>query len=235
MTAQADLLHPATGGRARGAARRVATLALLAEVGTGYFAASVVALHRLRPDLDPATRYVSEYARGRRRAVMAAAFGGLGMGVLALTVALAQGREFVPRGHLGLALLGCGGTSVLVDGVFPTDDSTPGTPATTAGRIHGVAALVAFGTLIAAMFELSLRLRGDARWRILHRPGLALATEALGWLVWLLGPAQRTGRWGRPQRALIATIVLWLLLMSHRLRAIATAGSMAGDRPTCAP
>lgn len=205
-------------------ARRVTRSAALGELGVGYFALSTVALHRLRPDLDPATRYVSEYARGPWRPLMTSAFGALGTGILALAAALAQGGEFVPADPVGVILLGCAGTAVLVDGVFATDPSTPGTPPTTVGKVHGVAALVAFGTLTATMLKVSLRLRRDDRWHTVQRPGLALAVTALGWLAWLLGPAQRSGRWGWPQRALIATIVLWLLLVSRRLRAIAAIG-----------
>jgi len=87
----------------------VAALAQVAELGIGSFAASVVLMHRLRPDLNPATRYVSGYALGPCRAVMTTAFGALGAGSLALAAAMAQGRELIPRDRLGLALIGCGG------------------------------------------------------------------------------------------------------------------------------
>ena len=84
--------------------------------------------------------------------------------------------------------------SALVDGIFPTDPSTPGTLATTVGRIHGAAALLA--SIIAAMFKVTFGLRRDVRWRTLGRSGWWLVTVALALLVWLLGPAQRRGRWG---------------------------------------
>ena len=54
-------------GRSRPVTSRVQPLAWLSLLGLTCFTASVAALHVLRPDLDPTSRFLSEYALGPYR------------------------------------------------------------------------------------------------------------------------------------------------------------------------
>ncbi len=77
-------------------AKQVARLALVAMVGTVYWIASVVALHLLRPDYDPAQRAISEFAVGPYGYLMTIAFILSGVGSFALTLGLWYGETLCP-------------------------------------------------------------------------------------------------------------------------------------------
>lgn len=192
-------------------------LALTAETGIGLFAGSVILLHRLRPDLDPATRYISEYAIGPYGKLMTAAFGALALGSGALTVALAREKTAAPRSPLGLALLGGFSAGMSVVGLCPTDLSLPGAAKTRTGRIHDLAGLIAFRSIALAMLVISHRFGRKARWRTLRLPGLALGLLGSAAYLWL----HRSRRQGWPQRTFVTIFALWLALVAHRLRTAA--------------
>jgi len=85
----------------------------------------------------------------------------------------------------GPVLLGVFGVSLIVAGIFVTDPGMgypPGThssgPQTLHGTIHGVNAILAFGSLAAACFVLSRRFVGDPNWK-----GWALYSLVTGVLV----------------------------------------------------
>jgi len=54
--------------------KQAARIASIAIVGISYFLTTVIALHFLRPDYDPASRFVSEYAVGSYGFLMTSAF-----------------------------------------------------------------------------------------------------------------------------------------------------------------
>jgi len=62
-------------------AKQAARIASIAIVGISYFLTAVIALHFLRPDYDPVSRFVSEYAVGQYGFLMTSAFFGLSLGL----------------------------------------------------------------------------------------------------------------------------------------------------------
>lgn len=198
---------------------RTALLALLAELGIGGFIGGVAILHLLRPDLDPRTRTISEYAVGPGGAVMATAFLALGAGTLALAGALARGRAFARLWRTGQALLVAFGLGAALCAVFPTDLTTPGVAPTTTGRVHNAAAVIALGAGLGVLLAGAGRFREEEPWRALSWPTLAAALLAVA-AVFTLG---RMGGFGWGERAFVGIIVVWHAIFADRVRRRAAA------------
>jgi hypothetical protein len=171
---------------------------------------AIVALHVLRPGLDPGKYAISQYAASGPYSWLAGlALVAMGGGALAVASAL--------RAHGAPArtwlLVGVFGAGVLVAAAFPISPPGQGTPPSE--RVHGAAAFFAFASLTVAML-LSVRpLRADAR-----LGALAGWTKAGGLvaLVLLLGsdlvPAAARGTW---ERVYLGILLAWLLALAVRL------------------
>ncbi len=200
-------------------------LARLTQGGALGAALGVLLLHPLRPDYDPARRYLSELAVGPFAPLMVLVFLTLGAALLALGAALAgtAGGRSVPGALtlLGAGLLGISGVGMVVTGLFPTDLSLPGTAQTRTGAIHNRAAGVAFQSALAAMVVLGFGLGLDARWRPRRRWLLPAAAQTAAALLAFaaLAAAALWGWPGWPQRTLLGAILAWLYLTAGRLRA----------------
>jgi hypothetical protein len=198
-------------------APRLATLSLS---GIATFTGLVGIEHILRPDYDPLSRYVSEYAVGRYRWVMTTAFFALASGSATLLVDLTRTLPVPARSTVGLTCLGIWTGAIVVAGTFPTDLSGPdGLPEhpTTRGTIHGLAGIVAFASLPLAGILLGRRSRRDPAWHALARPSISLGV--LEYAALALGLASPGSRKGITERLLIALDLSWLALMSLALQA----------------
>jgi hypothetical protein len=230
------------------AARRPESLARVTQGAVLVAGAGVLLLHPLRPDYDPARRYLSEFAVGAFAPLMVLVFLALGGALLALGGAIAGTAGAGPRRRapalpgvltlLGAGLLGLSGAGMVVTGLYPTDLSLPGTAPTRTGAIHNRAAGVAFQSALAAMVVLGAGLGSDARWRPRRRwllPAAALTGVALGAFA-VLYVAALWGWPGWPQRTLLGAILAWLYLTAWRLRALRSghAGRPGGQRPSAA-
>jgi hypothetical protein len=176
------------------------------------FVACQIALHLMRPDLDPMRRMLSEYAVGDWGWVF-----GTSLVMLALTVvSLGVGLRAALAGRFPHDLAACltiGVVAVLVAAAVPTDVAPGGrfqeTITTTAGRIHGIASFVGFLAMTAGAFLLLRTYRLDSRWAPFLGP--------LRTFTWLL-PVALVGSWvgfalahlGLPQRLLLGVVVAWV-------------------------
>jgi hypothetical membrane protein len=206
-----------------GATKQAAGLAVVALVAVASFAVTVVLLHPLRPDYDPARRFISEFAIGPYHTLMTAAFFALATGSFALTLALWRAGA---RSRPGITLLGIWSAGVVIVGIFPTDLQFTGRPKTLAGTIHDDTTLVAFVSIMTAMLVLSYHMR--RLWPSWCRAAMALAVASLvefGVLFVSVG----AGWPGWPQRLYVATIVAWLLLTAARVRSAAAGVATVGE------
>jgi hypothetical protein len=199
------------------ATRQASWAATLAIVGSAYFALAVAALHFLKPDLDPVSRMTSEYANGPYSFVMSSAFLAMGVGCLALVAALY--RE-VPRRALslaGLVFFGLWAVGVLVAMTFPIDPG--GVPVTLAGTIHQTAGPATFLCAAVGVSLLSWRFGRDEQLRSIQPALLALsAVVVVGFVVTASFFFTGTELAGLAQRVVLATVVVWIVLVASKLR-----------------
>lgn len=162
---------------------------------------------------------MSELVLGNFGFIQTLAFVFAGIGTIALAVAigsLTSGRGF----RVGSALVFVYGVGAIATAIFPTDrvDAPADVwSASTTGLIHVAISLVSFLSMIVGMFVLTRAFGRDPRWRSLVRPSAMLAGSALALLfVQSQGPIV-----GLLQRALVAMISAWMIVIAVRARAIA--------------
>jgi hypothetical protein len=85
---------------------QLARTATVTIVGIAYFTFIIIALHFLRPDLDPFSRPTSEYAVGPYGFLMTSAFFSMSLASFALVIGLYQGVSQLARCRIGIGLLG---------------------------------------------------------------------------------------------------------------------------------
>jgi Protein of unknown function (DUF998) len=207
--------------------KRINLLALLAIVGWTLFAASAVLLP-IFSEYSFAGDYISELAIGSFGYVQTVAFFTAGLGALALALGIRETTRGSWGSRVGSAMVGLFGINVLLAGIFPTDaidaEGQVLSP-TIAGTVHIVVSLLAFLSIIAAMFVLSRTFKQNIRWRSFWPVSLVLAFAALV-MFFLTSAGQWTGLY---QRVFIGTLVLWLILAAIRLRSIARKSAPAGQ------
>ena len=200
---------------------QLARTAMVALVGIAYFALIIVALHFLRPDLNPLSTPTSEYAVGPYGFLMTSAFFSMSLASFALVIGLYQGVSQRARSRIGLALLGIWAVGVLIAMIFPIDPE--GAPQTISGTIHSINGPLTFLSLTAGTILVSRRFKQDEKWRPFHRTALILSLIMLAVFIATFGNiATGSGFAGLCQRIFLAAFVTWFFLTATRLRSIAT-------------
>jgi hypothetical protein len=190
-------------------------LAAMGLTGVGVFTVATLALHDVQPDLSPLEEAVSYYVHGRQGWLLTFGLLSLGLGSLALVIALSMRMT---RSRFGLILLGTWSAGVILGGLFAADP--PGNwdrPPSASGTIHGLAAMVAFAALPAAAVVLTRSFRHDAGWRELQRTiGLLTVAVVLSYVAFVASLAPVFIRPGPPvllgltERILIVACLAWL-------------------------
>ena len=202
--------------------RSAAWWGLASSAGVLYFITAVVILHPLRPDLNPVTHAVSNYAVGSFGLLMTSAFFMLAMSEFALAQGLVRSLARSGKAWASVLLLHLAAAGLIVTGLFHSDVDVPRPPASPGALVHWIGAGISFLSLMIAIFLLSSCFKRDTRWQPVYRLSyswgiaivLALATYGVLAIV---------GWTGIGERIYIAISVLWLLLVSLRLRSIALA------------
>jgi hypothetical protein len=192
------------GARGPGAAS-VGALALACAV------VAIVALHVLRPGLDPARYAISQYAAGGPYAWLATlALVAMGGGALAVASALrADGGA-----RRAWILVGVFGAGVLVAAAFPISAPGEGTPPSE--HVHGAAAFFAFASLTIAMLLYARAFRRGGPLRKLAGGTRAAGLVALFMLLTSdIVPAAARGAF---ERVYLTILLGWLLAVALRLR-----------------
>ncbi len=192
----------------------------------------VVALHIVqRGQYHPLSEAVSELALGRAGWLMWIAFGPAGTGLICLGI---LHHRLVERSRTAPVLLAAAGLLAYVSAVFHADPESA-TTTTLHDEIHQTASLIAFVSVIIAMFISSRRFRLDSRWQRLARPTLIWAVCTLAAL--LLALAVNDSRFfGLGQRIFIVAWLTWTIAVSAQARAIATGSiAIASESPEAVP
>ncbi|VXB23973.1 conserved membrane hypothetical protein [Luteimonas sp. 9C] len=186
----------------------------VAAAGLAFFIAAAVALHGLRPDLDPVASQMSLYLIGPWGPLLQVAYVALGIGMVTLAWALREAHAPPARSAAALLLFVLAGTSLSVTAYAWMD--MPGVDRSLEGLIHGVSAQGAFLFATTGMVVQALGCLRDPAWRRTARWALPLAllcfASVWGLAVWHDAPR------GLAQKTVIVLILGWMLCM---LRALA--------------
>lgn len=179
---------------------------LMSITGIASFIAAALALHLLRPDLDPVSSQMSLYLIGAHGAWLQAAYVALGIAMIGLAVGLYRTLAADARSVAPLLCFALGGVSLSTTAYAWMD--LPGVDASLEGLVHGVSAQAAFLFATTGVVLQAMRLRLDPRWRAHARWLLpwAVACFAAVWVLALWRDAPR----GLAQKTVIALIVGWL-------------------------
>lgn len=193
---------------------QVRSLAAVATAGFVAFLALVLVMHVLQPELDPVTRFASEYAPGTAGWLMNVAFVALATALAALAVAFGWTLRPSLRSRAAGILLAISSVGFLASGVFNSDLQTD-TIATGQGMAHDLAGFIAFLTLFPAMVAIGGRLRKNKRPRGLFLTVLAWVVIAL--FLAMLFLFEPSGMVGLGQRIFLAAMLGWLLITARGL------------------
>ncbi len=202
--------------------RRAAWWALASSAGVLYFIIAVVILHLLRPDLNPVTHAVSNYAVGSFGLLMTSAFFMLAMSEFALAQGLVCSLARTRKAIVSVFLLRLAAAGLIVTGLFHSDVDVPRPPASPGAFVHWTGAGISFLSLMIAIFLLSSCFRHDTRWQAISRLS-SIRGAAIVLALAVYGMLAIVGWTGIGERIYIASSVLWLLFMSLRLRSITLA------------
>jgi hypothetical protein len=200
------------------------TAALLVFAGAATFVVLLVALHFIKPGLDPSWHFISEYAIGKHGWIMVLAFLSLAVSYTSLFVAIRSQLRTI-AGRIGLALLLVSALGLTIAAVFTTDPITvSGDAVTTEGTVHNLG-----GTLgIAMPFAAALvgwKLMCNPAWSTAQRPllwatGVALVAFLVSFASLGVMVSQSGGRFGPdvlvgwPNRIEVLAYGVWLMTVA---------------------
>lgn len=189
----------------------------------GSFVLAATALHLLRPEYDPLSRFLSEYVVGPYGDLMTAglALSGASAVVLALALLRSATRSFwLVVGATSLALAGIG---YIMCALFPTDLYAPGGGPyrirTTDGVLHDNLATASALCATLAFVLLPVACRRCPRLRRFIRAAVAAGCAAAVALV--IGGRLPREFAGLGQRLWVGTLTVCCLMLAFRLRAVA--------------
>ena len=180
----------------------------------------LAALHVLRPDLEPSSHVISEYALGLHAWLMAASFLALAAGC-AGTLAVLFPRLTTTAGRAGLISMSAAAVGLTLAAFYPMDPIATGhTNPSFSGQMHGVAAMIGNPGFMIGAVLLTIALRRTSGWAEVFVP-LVVATI----LIWLSFAFMMTaiagmsegstdmGAIGWPNRLLWAAYCAWVMLV----------------------
>jgi hypothetical protein len=185
--------------------------------------------HFIQPELDPMTRFGSEYVVGRLGWLMNLAFFFFAGALFLLAITFKSGLEQTSRSKAGEILLYVSSIGILGSGIFNSDLQTA--EKTTIGILHDLSGFLAFLSLIPAMFVLSRRLKKSGK---LH--GAYKTLSYLPWVVLILffslmfyfGPNDMAGL---GQRIFLASVFSWLIIAAMGFKTSAFMNTYS-DKPS---
>ncbi len=178
----------------------------LAIAGLCAFALSALALHLLRPDLDPVERQMSFYLIGPWGPLLQAAYAALAVAMVCLAWGLYRAAPASARSAAPLLVFALAAASLTTTAYARTD--MPGVDRTLEGLVHGLSAQAAFLLATTGLVLQALRLHRDPAWRAQARWLLPWALACFA-AVWMLALWRELPR-GLAQKTVIAMIVAWL-------------------------
>ena len=183
---------------------KLRVLSILAIVGTGMFAIAEVVQPFYRSDRALSDPY-SSYAVGKYGLVQTIAFISLSAGSFALSFGLSRFEWSGAAWHSGRVLLMLWSVGVLAAAIFPI----AGGPLPGSANIHSIASMLAFLSIVAAMFVLSKAFDSSVEWRPFALSSWLLAFAA-GGSFFLAASIHHPTCFAILQRLFLGAVVLWI-------------------------
>lgn len=191
-----------------------------------FFIVMFVAFVFIQPELNPLYRYGSEYAVGRMGWLMKLNFFVWGIGLISFACAMAYGLDARAKSRVAIILFVVAGVGIFLSGIFDSDlqvlnENPPPKwiepPPSDEQKVHIIAGLVAFFTLMPGMglaarrLRIAGRLSGGYRW-----------LRYLSWTVPVMFVASifvfgSMGLTGLGQRVFLACVIAWIVLAAWGL------------------
>lgn len=193
----------------------VAACGLAGLLGASLFAATLVFLHLVRPDVDWTRHYVSNFANGRLGWMFVAAAVAHGVGNFALDLGLRRSLERSPLRTWAVLLFGLAAAGIVVAALFPIDP--PGRSPTLAGFVHRAAATASFPLELIALFLFTAAFAGQPRWHTGQKISFALAAIAAVALAGFFLAVLLNRLPGLAERLALASFLAWELWAARQL------------------
>ncbi len=204
-------------------------LGLMVIAAVLYWSSVALTMHVLEPEFNPIRAPMSAYVLGAYGPWMTTTYVALCAALLGVGYGLAKTlpRTRLTRTAFSVCLIAAG--AVLVAGLFPMDFPPP--PRTSSGRLHALAGLFAFPTMVLGAFLFSLSFRRDGYWRRISVPSLALSAGIIGVFVLAILSLLVLGFAGYAQRLLIALLFAWMIVVGLHLTRFPREKSLGGRQP----
>ncbi len=221
---QADEMSDNAGVPEKTISQTAAGLSIASAV---LFLILLIALHFIKPEVDPSWRMISEYEIGDFGWVMTLAFLSLSFSYLAIFIAI-RSQVKTTAGRIGLALLLLGVVGSAMGGIFITDPITATKDQlTTHGMLHGIGALLGIPTLPFAATLINCVLARNQAWASARkRLFLSAAVTWIGLITFAVSMAVMMPRGygkftpevliGWSNRFLIVTYAAWQIIVAWR-------------------
>ena len=122
-------------------------------LGLGYVTVIIIAMHKLRPDYNPLSRYISEYAVGKYGTLAASSFVVYGLAILAIYWCLQAVLPVRVSTNIGLTLMAIWGVAKTITGFFKVD--LKGEQMTLIGTLHSISSVIGVAVSVLGMIVLS--------------------------------------------------------------------------------
>ena len=176
----------------------------------------LIALHALRPDYEPASHMISDYAVGRFSWLMVSFFSAWSVGIMLFSAGLLLSGPSSAARKLGVLLLIVTSIGLLVSAAYPTD--LPGAPDTPEGNIHTVSFLVNVFSLLVAIPLLSFEFREQQGWGAYRPVASTLAVLVVFAFVLQFFTLRKGMPYGLTNRLFVVMLFAWFISTAARLR-----------------
>lgn len=128
-------------------------LAIISLIGLLYFVVITLAMHKLRPDFNPRSRYISEYAIGKYGQLATSSFIVYGLAILEIYLCLKTDLPVKAKSNIGLTLIAIWGVSMVITGFFNVDLKY--NQMSLHGTVHSFASCIGIATSMIGSIVLS--------------------------------------------------------------------------------
>lgn len=203
-------------------------IAIISLIGLTYLVVIIIVMHKLRPDYNPRSRYISEYAVGKYGQLASSSFVIYGLSILGIYLCLQTVLPDRAKSNIGLSLIAIWGVAVVITGFFKVDLKHE--PMSLHGTVHSIASNI--GVIASAMglvfLSFNFTLNESTQSMAFVTQMIAIVASVLGVLLFLGLLADMALKYrhnvpgillslhnltGLTERLLLGTSVVWLIII----------------------